>query len=58
MPLDLCAGVPPSPEGTLYVSGFFISLASDLKSGTGRSDESPGACVLTAGRENEIICNV
>jgi len=37
-PLDLCAGVPPSPEGTPYVSGFFISLGSDLKSGTGRFD--------------------
>lgn len=37
-PLDLCAGVPHSPEGTPYVSGFFISLGSDLKSGTGRFD--------------------
>lgn len=38
LPLDLCVGVPPSPEGTPYVSGFFISLVSDLKPGTGRSD--------------------
>lgn len=35
LPLDLCVGVP---EGTPYVSVFFISLVSDLKPGTGMSD--------------------